>query len=55
MKKIPKQVIDLTLAVLMEPSLHWKACFEDMGGRPDFNCVCPIKDIVDKILKLKEV
>lgn len=50
MDKMAKIVIDVKVAVLNEiPELHYKVCFEDISGRPEFNCVCPIKDIVKKL------
>ncbi len=52
---IPKEAKDITLAVLRDPRLHWKSCSEDMTGRPEFNCICPIKDIMDKVQELPEI
>ncbi len=50
MDKMIKMVTDIKVAVLNEiPELHYKACFEDVSDRPDFNCVCPIKNIVKKL------
>ena len=51
MDKTIKMVTDIQVAVLNGiPELHYKACFEDISGRPEFNCVCPIKNIVKKII-----
>ena len=52
--KIPNEAIDITIKVLeIIPELHYKACFEDISGRPDFDCVCPIKNIIEKLLKIR--
>ncbi len=52
---IPKECKEITLAVLRDPRLHWKSCYEDIAGRPDFNCICPIKKIMDEIQDLPEI
>lgn len=52
--KIPKEAIDLTLATLAIPSLHWKACYLDISNRPQpLDCICPLRYAIDKVLKLK--
>jgi hypothetical protein len=53
---IPKEAIEITILTLQSASqLHYKSCFEDITGRPDFNCNCTVKEIVDKLIKLKEI
>ena len=55
MKKTPNEAIDITISVLRTvPNIHYKACYEDITGRPTFDCVCPIKDIVDDLLIFKQ-
>ena len=52
--KISKEAIELTLAVLATPSLHWKACYTDISGRPQpLNCVCLLGYAINKVLQLK--
>ncbi len=48
LEHIDKKVIELTIAVLRTPDLHYKSCFTDISGRPnpDERCRCPIKGIV---------
>ncbi len=47
-----KKAKEITLAVLRNPRLHFKACCKDISDRPEFNCICPIKEIMDKIQEL---
>lgn len=54
--KIPKEAKELTLTVLAHPELHYKACYEDDSGRPiDLDCICPLKEIMDKIRKFEDL
>ena len=54
--KMPSEAIDITINVLNGvASLHYKSCLEDVSCRPDFNCQCPIKSIVEKLLKMRQV
>jgi hypothetical protein len=55
MRPIPKEAKDLTLAVLRDPDLHYRSCWEDISGRPEYDCKCPLKDVIDKIILAKEV
>ncbi len=51
MDKTIKMITDIQVAVLNGiPELHYKSCFEDISSRPEFNCICPIKDIVKKLI-----
>ena len=46
-----KEELQLIIAVLQSvPELHYRSCFEDMAGRPEFNCNCPTKKITDKYI-----
>lgn len=47
--KLPKEAKQITLAVLRMPELHWKSCYEDASGRPEFDCTCPLADLISKI------
>lgn len=54
MKKIPKEAVETAIRVLMQTSgLHLRSCLEDNGGIPDFECLCPIRDIIKKIKELQ--
>ena len=49
--RIPKEAREITLSVLALPELHYKACFEDISGRPsELNCSCPLKRYIEKIV-----
>jgi len=53
--KTPKQAKDLVLAVLSLPEFHYRACYEDISGRPQpFSCICPMKEIMEKVVNLPE-
>jgi hypothetical protein len=53
--KLPKEAKDLTLAVLLSPEFHWKACCEDNSGRPTpIRCVCPMVYAINKVLVCEE-
>lgn len=55
MTKIPNEAIDLTISILnTTPELHFKACFLDVSNRPEFDCICPIQDIVKKLLDINQ-
>ena len=54
MRSIPKEARQITLAVLRDPDLHYRSCWEDISGRPKYNCSCPLKDVIRKI-ELAEV
>ena len=48
--KITMEEKKVMLAVLRHPLLHYKACFEDMSGRPQgLNCICPVKHLIEKV------
>ncbi|KKN11379.1 hypothetical protein LCGC14_1027190 [marine sediment metagenome] len=49
--KAQRESILITLVVLHRTRFHYKACFEDSSGRPEYNCVCPLKDTIDKLQK----
>lgn len=51
--KIPKEAQEITLAVLRNPELHYKSCYEDSSGRPIFNCCCPLDGVMTKIALAK--
>jgi hypothetical protein len=53
--KIPKEAKEITLAVLKHPELHWKSCWEDVSARPEFNCQCPLNDLINEILIAEEI
>ena len=54
LEHIDKKAIELTIAVLRTPDLHYKSCFTDISGRPDSDepCSCPIKDIVEQLREI---
>jgi hypothetical protein len=53
--KIPKEAKEITLAVLKHPELHYKACCEDMTGRPqELDCICPLQTGICKIANAEE-
>ena len=52
--KIPEEAIDLIISVLTTvPELHYRVCFEAIDGRPEFDCICPLKYTIYKLLELK--
>lgn len=51
---IPKEAKEITLAILKHPSLHYKACYEDIAGRIEYNCICPLKNIIAQINNAEE-
>ena len=47
MRKRTVDELRIIISVLQSvPELHYKSCFEDISGRPEFNCVCPTKKII---------
>ena len=51
LSEISTEALVLTASVLNSPELHYRACFEDLSGRPDFDCDCDILTIQKKIKK----
>ena len=54
---IPREAKIITLAVLSQPEIHFRACREDISGRPqELQCVCPLAYAIDIVhsLKVKE-
>jgi hypothetical protein len=50
--KIPMEALEITLATLREmPEIHYKSCYEDSSGRPEYNCSCPLKKVEGAIIK----
>ena len=51
-EKIKKEII---YAVFKEPELHYRACYEDISGRPiPLECCCPIKEYLKQIISAPE-
>jgi len=43
---------EVALAVLSHPKFHYKACYEDVSGRPtELNCTCPLKHVIKTLVE----
>jgi hypothetical protein len=52
---MPKNAKAIAIAVLLNPEFHWNACREDVSGRPkELDCACPIKEIIQSIIRSEE-
>lgn len=54
-QKIPIEAINITLATLRYSTFHYKTCFEDSSVRPTFDCICPTKDIINKLIIIQNL
>jgi len=53
--KLLKEAVGIALSVLKNPISHYKPYYDDVSGKLNFKRHCSIKEIVEKLKKIKEV